>query len=341
MAEATFRFYHDQLPDDNWRDFYIKAEAAVRSHAPMLRYPKVLSQSVQDYSRVLAYVYSDHPELFYFNSYGCKYLITTTSVIVQLSYCETAADMQKKTAEIDRAVEKIFAECFPQGVEKASELRREKKIFDWLTDHVTYDHVSLEKYAKRFDMLGDAWTAYGALVLKTAVCQGIACAFKLLCDRLGIPSLVVLGFGGERHAWNIVRINSRFYQVDVTWTLKHSIDLTVPYKRYEYLNIPDAIMHKTHKPDDDFLPKCTSLRANPYRIKGLCCRDLADLTDKALKHAANGEDRFAFLCLSGYPDQRERDELVQKVADSVQGSAVLHYDVHQSYYIGFEIKRRD
>lgn len=341
MVGAAFRFYHDQLPDDNWRDFYNKVEAAVRSRAPKLIYTKVLSTAIRDYSRVLTYVYSDHPELFYFNSYGCKYGITDSQVTVEFCYCETLADMQSKTAAVERVVDRILAECFPMGVENASELRREKKIFDWLTDNVTYDHDSLQKYSKRMDILGDAWTAYGALVLKKAVCQGIACAFKLLCDRMNLPSIVVVGDGGGRHAWNIVRIDNRFYEVDATWTLKNSIDLTNPFKRYEYLNVTDDIMHRTHTPDDAFLPKCTSLKANPYRIKDLCCKDLNDLTQKALKHAADGENRFAFLCLAGYPGSEDQKAVAQKIADSISGSVTWYCDPRQSYYIGYEITRRN
>ena len=339
MSGQVFRFYHDQLPDDNWRDFYNKAEAAVRAYAPKLFYPRLLSKQPQDYSRVLMYVYSDHPEMFYFNSYGCKVYIVSSFVTIDLCYCESGATMQRKIAEVNRAADRILAECFPEGIEKASELKREKKIFDWLTNHVVYDHTSLEQYSKRMDILGDAWTVYGALVLRRAVCQGIACAFKLLCDRMNMPSLVVVGTAGGRHAWNIVRISGYFYQVDVTWLLKNSISLKAPFRRYEYLNITDEIMGRSHTPDDAFLPKCTSLRSNPYWVKGLCCKDLAGLTALALKYAASSEDRFAFLCLAGYPNEREQAALHKQVAQAA-GSTVQMYTDKNSWYIGFEILRR-
>jgi len=172
--------------------------------------------------------------------------------------------------------------------------------------------------------------------LKTAVCQGIANAFKMLCDRVNIPSLVVLGDAGGRHAWNIVRIEGRFYQVDCTWILKNSINLTIPYKRYQYLNITDEIIGQNHTPDDHFLPKCSSLRSNPYRIKGFCCKDTPELYDLALKHAINGEKRFAFLCLSGVPEEDERMALANRMANAVGGMIKFYFD---KYYIGFEVQR--
>lgn len=78
-----------------------------------------------------------------------------------------------------------------------------------------------------------------------AVCQGIACAFKLLCDQVDIPSLVVIGTiaaNQERHAWNIVRIDGQFYHVDCTWMLRNSINQQIPFARYQYFNVPDQMM---------------------------------------------------------------------------------------------------
>ena len=53
------------------------------------------------------------------------------------------------------------------------------------------------------------------------VCEGYARAFKLLCDRLGIPCVLVSGIvypSGERHMWNCVQMDDgQWYGVDVTW----------------------------------------------------------------------------------------------------------------------------
>lgn len=71
-----------------------------------------------------------------------------------------------------------------------------------------------------------ARSPYGALVEGRAVCEGYAKAFKILCDRAGIPSVIVAGHGvtrmtgpeGENHMWNYVRMeDGQWYAVDVTW----------------------------------------------------------------------------------------------------------------------------
>ena len=61
-------------------------------------------------------------------------------------------------------------------------------------------------------------TAYQALTEQTADSQGIACAFKAICDRMGIECLVVNGRMDKlAHFWNIVKIKDSYYHMDLTF----------------------------------------------------------------------------------------------------------------------------
>ena len=54
---------------------------------------------------------------------------------------------------------------------------------------------------------GDAYSAYGALVLKKAVCNGYAEGMKLLCDLSGVTCKMISGTAdGEKHAWNLISL---------------------------------------------------------------------------------------------------------------------------------------
>ena len=60
--------------------------------------------------------------------------------------------------------------------------------------------------------------AYGALVEGSAICEGYAKAFKLLCNRAGIACEIVGGtVNGEAHMWNYVQIGGDYYLVDATF----------------------------------------------------------------------------------------------------------------------------
>lgn len=83
-----------------------------------------------------------------------------------------------------------------------------KSIHDFVAEKAVYDKDAEFRY-----------TAFGALVEGRAVCEGYAEAFKIICDRNGIPCICVTGVGNsEEHMWNYVRMDDgKWYAVDVTW----------------------------------------------------------------------------------------------------------------------------
>ncbi len=102
---------------------------------------------------------------------------------------------------------------------------------EWLTTHNEYNY--LVGYGRE-DILEvmfrdpDAFECTGALDGRIGengpVCESYARAMKVLCDRAGIPCVLVDGFAkngfngdGEAHMWNYVQLEGRWYAVDVTW----------------------------------------------------------------------------------------------------------------------------
>jgi hypothetical protein len=70
-----------------------------------------------------------------------------------------------------------------------------------------------------------ATTAYGALVVGSAVGEGFAMAYKALCEELGFDCRIVLGYlDGMVHAWNIVPIYGDYYHIDVSMCAENGIE---------------------------------------------------------------------------------------------------------------------
>ena len=93
-----------------------------------------------------------------------------------------------------------------------SDYEKAKAIHDYLCANNTYSSAITDT----------SYNAYGSLVLKDSVCQGYAHAFKIMCDLNGLDCICVSGTGistdgSERHMWNIVKIDGKWYAVDVTW----------------------------------------------------------------------------------------------------------------------------
>ena len=105
-------------------------------------------------------------------------------------------------------------------------------IHDKLCDLVSYDYdvmAKAESSTTDEPALDFAHTAYGSLVQNSsgeknmAVCDGYSLAYEYLLQQAGIESAVVVGIAGASeaeagyHAWNIVKLDGDWYEVDSTW----------------------------------------------------------------------------------------------------------------------------
>ena len=83
---------------------------------------------------------------------------------------------------------------------------------DFLVRECEYDSQKLSngKYS------AESYTAFGALVNNTAVCQGYSEAFADFCNRIGVQNVIVSS-SAMNHAWNMVYLDGYWYHIDVTW----------------------------------------------------------------------------------------------------------------------------
>lgn len=118
------------------------------------------------------------------------------------------------TAEQETIMDTKVPELLAQlGLDNASDYVKTKGVYDWLCQNVTYDYDNLEDETYKLKH-----SAYAALVDRTAVCQGYAVLFYRLMLELGVDNRVITGIGnGGPHAWNIVRLNDLYYNLDSTW----------------------------------------------------------------------------------------------------------------------------
>ena len=136
------------------------------------------------------------------------------SYLVEVTYTVTYYTTAAQEQEMDTAVQRVRSQLNLSG---KSDYVKVRTIFDYLCDNVQYDYDNLEN-----DDYKLKHTAYAALINKKAVCQGYAVLFYRLALEEGIDTRLIAGqgvssSGSEGHAWNIVRINGLYYNVDATW----------------------------------------------------------------------------------------------------------------------------
>lgn len=115
-------------------------------------------------------------------------------------------------AELTKCIETTLGNL---GVDNPdlSDYEKTKKIYDYICENITYDNENLndESYKMKF-------TAYAAMMHKTAVCQGYATLMYRMLEECDIDTRVIFGVSfGENHAWNIVNLGSVYYLADSTW----------------------------------------------------------------------------------------------------------------------------
>lgn len=119
-------------------------------------------------------------------------------------------DILDPTAEIDLKANEIINQTTSKDNSRYQNL---KNLHDYLCNTVTYDADAVRAY-----------DAYGALIDHKCVCEGYSEAFKVLCDKIDIPCILVSGYlvdtsmgTSERHMWNYVQMeDNKWYAVDVT-----------------------------------------------------------------------------------------------------------------------------
>lgn len=183
-----------------------------------------------DLESIIYSISYDHPELFWAESAFTYYYNGSGEVTsVTVSFNSTANGLSDHQRAFESAVSKVLtkANTFSTDIEKV------KYVHDYLTNINNYVSGSPLNQS-----------AYSALVLGKTVCAGYARAFQYCMQKLEIPTAFVVGYAGEAHAWNLIKLDGEYYNMDVTWDDPIGNPATTYY--YDYFNITDSEISRNH-----------------------------------------------------------------------------------------------
>lgn len=122
-----------------------------------------------------------------------------------------------------------------------SETEKYRVIFIWITDNIGYDYKTYNKKRKPIEVkckgkedCKEKFTKIDNEIIdrvlskKIAICDGYAKLFKRMCDIANLNCAIVEGYiknsphqignmGVLDHAWNVIKIDNQYYNVDLTW----------------------------------------------------------------------------------------------------------------------------
>lgn len=260
-----------------------------------------INKIVYDYSRlsdvsinkaVLVFI-NENPDVFWIsNTYSYAYEGNKT-VLYFNSYV-SQGDCSKMSSDLLDVLQK-FSNSLPDGL---SDYELEKYVFDYITKNCKYDTATSSGNEN-----WKSYTAYGALVDKTAVCEGYSKAALKLLNMCGVDSALVCGYikGTYSHMWNIVKISGNWYHLDITGC---DDDTLVTHK---YFNLTDDTIKESHVISDSFsdekcdsysniiLPQCNSTEFNYYQkdayiLSGVEEEDINSFSNYVIEMTKSGKN---------------------------------------------------
>ncbi len=156
----------------------------------------------EDVYAAFSAVLNRHPELFYVSTYLTWLYSINTGYVIQIEVEYYDYDEEAINNETEKVLNLID--------DNMSDLEKVIFIHDYLCIDVEYAY---EDYLNE-TVSPDAHSLKGALLDKSAVCDGYASAFQYFMLLLDIPCNTIIN---SDHAWNQVYVNGKWYFVDVTW----------------------------------------------------------------------------------------------------------------------------
>lgn len=159
---------------------------------------------------------ADNPEYFWLYGIQMAYLTADDGSLydidIRFNYCagQTADNIESNYNKLMSVVSSVVS----AADQYSSDYDKIKYFATYLSDNMTYNTNAANVGGPEMSAYANCWNAYGGLVSKSGVCEAYAEAFKLLCDRAGIPCVSVYS---NDHEWNAVKLDGSWYYVDVTW----------------------------------------------------------------------------------------------------------------------------
>lgn len=227
----------------------------------------------------------EHPEIFYIDGYSYRKedcLVITPNYT--MSKNTEMAYLQKCDNYANRAVS-----CIDKD---ASDYEKAIAVYDYIASHTTYGDCNNDQ-----NMLS---------VVKEgkSVCLGYSLMYQYILQRLGITSVVVTGTNSDiTHAWNVIKINNKWYNSDVTWASQAYSAYVANYGKelvpHDYFLLSDIDISKDYSLSMSlFVPQCVSDDMNYYVLNNTQFTelDVEQLRSVFSNAILQGKDNLTIKC---------------------------------------------
>lgn len=215
----------------------------------------------------------------------------------------------------------------------SDQFSKTKVLHDWICDNIAYDTnmVFVIRRITNQDYIS-------VLKKKKAVCSGYTNLFNQMCKLAGIESIGINGYSkgfgytgtlgsNTDHDWNAVKINNKWYLIDVTWDAGH-VDYKTFIKNYstDYLFLDSRPFLYSHLPAENkfqfYAPIITKTQfvEEPY-IAGVFFKYGLELKTDLPHYNNNIHGAFSFDIVLRNSNVNISNELRTKQQQNVEGAS--------------------
>lgn len=321
--EVSGGYYYQQLTKEE-QDLYREIYQGIRNSDEKIY---VHSADTDAMEKAVHFLFYDRAEIFWGS--GAMQMTSLAGYSeIRPVYTYSHEERTRRQTEIDAAAQEALSGISPE----ASEYEKIKYVFEYLVNTVDY---SMESQ--------DNQNIYSALVEKSSACAGYSRAAQYLLQQLGIECIYVTGVIADQgpHAWNIVKCDGQYYQMDVTFgdpvfqETESGAEQPPTNINYDYLCCSDEEILRNHIPDTFVAyPQCPSSELNYYKLNGMYYETYdPDQILEAMNQSVYAQE-ISFTCKFASADlytQACDDILTRLVPEAVQ-NLLMYYGLESARY---------
>ncbi|MBQ9460548.1 MAG: hypothetical protein IJU51_01320 [Clostridia bacterium] len=210
-----------------------------------------------------------------------------------------------------------------------SDFDKVKAIHDWIVLNTDYDVAGV----RSGNVPSTSFTAKGLFDTHVAVCDGYSKAFELMASLAGLEVNRVTGkasSGGKlvSHAWNQVKVDGKWYNIDVTWDDPTTSEGPGDYLNYTYFLVPDSMIDKNHTAES-VKNTCTAAQPADKLFPNLIEDEKAD---GSIVYRCETEAQFKVYVASMSPTKSATYKFIYKTNDGGSAWDLIKANKPNGYY---------
>ncbi|MFJ7951912.1 transglutaminase domain-containing protein [Lysinibacillus sp. NPDC096418] len=152
---------------------------------------------------------------------------------------------KEQEEKVQKKVDQVIASIITPSM---TTFQKVKAVNDYIVSNATYGEKTKSS----------PHSAYALLMEGQAVCQGYALLTYKMLNQIGVETKYVVGFidGDVPHAWNLVKVDGKWYHLDTTWN--DPLPNRPGTSSYDYFLVTDEQLKKDHTWVTSDYPAATS-----------------------------------------------------------------------------------